>query len=64
VELYLHSPNTPSSQLKHRDNFTVTLSLRYIIRAIIGEWDGRDMEKNTYKNFNYETSKVGVTWET
>jgi len=26
VELYLHSPNTPSwrgAQLKHRDNFTV-----------------------------------------
>jgi hypothetical protein len=28
VELYLHSPNTPSwrgAQLKHRDNFTFTL---------------------------------------
>jgi len=27
VELYLHSPNTPSwrgAQLKHRDNFTFT----------------------------------------
>jgi hypothetical protein len=31
VELYLHSPNTPSwpgSQLKHRDNFTFTSYLR------------------------------------
>jgi hypothetical protein len=29
VELYLHSPNTPSwrgAQLKHRDNFTFTLT--------------------------------------
>jgi hypothetical protein len=30
VELYLHSPNTPSwrgAQLKHRDNFTFTFTL-------------------------------------
>jgi hypothetical protein len=32
VELYLHSPNMPSrrgAQLKHRDNFTFTLYLRW-----------------------------------
>jgi hypothetical protein len=30
MELYLHSPNTPSwrgAQLKHRDNFTFTLTI-------------------------------------
>jgi hypothetical protein len=34
VELYLHSPNTPSwrgAQLKHRDNFTFTEITRYTI---------------------------------
>jgi hypothetical protein len=34
VELYLHSPNTPSwrgSQLKHRDNFTFTYLLTYLL---------------------------------
>jgi hypothetical protein len=33
VELYLHSPNTPSwsgARLKHRDNFTFTLPLASI----------------------------------
>jgi hypothetical protein len=33
VELYLHSRNTPSwrgAQLKHRDNFTFTFTIRFI----------------------------------
>jgi hypothetical protein len=34
VELYLHSPNTPSwrdAQLKHRDNFTFTLRTVFML---------------------------------
>jgi hypothetical protein len=37
VELYLHSPNTPSwcgAQLKHGDNFSFTTEWRYGIRIL------------------------------
>jgi hypothetical protein len=40
VELYLHSPNTPSwrsPELKHRDNFTVTFIYIYEIFEIFTE---------------------------
>jgi hypothetical protein len=36
VELYIHSPNTPSwggAQLKHRDNFTFTFNMKICIQT-------------------------------
>jgi hypothetical protein len=39
VELYLHSPNTPSwhgAQLKHRDNFTFTFTFTLSIAPKVG----------------------------
>jgi hypothetical protein len=38
VELYLHSPNTPSwrgAQLKHRDNFTFTFTFTLMIFLVL-----------------------------
>jgi hypothetical protein len=40
VELYLHSPNTPTwrgAQLKHRDNFTLTLPQEPVIGASLSQ---------------------------
>jgi hypothetical protein len=37
VELYLHSPNTPSwrgAQVEHRDNFTFTFTVGYVSFSI------------------------------
>jgi hypothetical protein len=44
VELYLHSPNTPSwsgAQLKHRDTFTVYLYI-YLYHLQSPNTDGKD----------------------
>jgi len=51
VELYLHSPNTPSrrgAQLKHRDNFTFTFNqtLNFIeIRGVVLEYESETNER-------------------
>jgi hypothetical protein len=47
VELYIHSPSTPSwrrAQLKHKDNFTFLPSLRELVRL-----------------FKWEVSNVNIT---
>jgi hypothetical protein len=50
VELYSHSPNTPSwcgAQLKHRDKFTLFVLIFYIL----GQRKTKDSELNGSKHF-------------
>jgi hypothetical protein len=39
MELYLHSPNTPSlrgAQLKHRDKFTFAFTFTFLLSSFLG----------------------------
>jgi hypothetical protein len=64
VELYIHSPNTPSwrgAQLKHRDNFTF-----YHIKQITGSGFMRDNNVGRHSDkrlvTNVEGTSIVETW--
>jgi hypothetical protein len=70
VELYLHSPNTPSwcgAQLKHRDNFTLLLPLDNVVyrswlafleNSHDGEKSVQNREKDSCKTENLSGDAV------
>jgi hypothetical protein len=61
VELYFHSPNPPSgrgAQLKHRDNFTFSFTIRMQDRC-----HTTDSVSSTSYNFTYHFMEQSPSWE-
>jgi hypothetical protein len=62
VELYIHSPDTPSlrsSQLKHRDNFTFYLYILLYLECNVKEVSlflNKHSASGIYKTFSYQKS--------